>query len=188
MKTEAQIIEPFQFNPLKHHLGFIREFVITRLSVTPKPDITVLSKELRHIGTSIMDIYAGDLCIPEILEEVDAVLKKLKVASPNDFAAWAGTGYNEFRLITMPDSSNWILKYHNNPKRFVHIFPARSSPLTFRVKANTLKSAILYYMMVGKDYISRDDLNEARMFLELSPVKDTAETEAILEMIEILRK
>jgi hypothetical protein len=42
--------------------------------------------------------------------------------------------------------------------------------------------------LIGKDYITGDDLNQARVLLGLSPVKDPAETEAITEMIEILRK
>ena len=80
-----------------------------------------------------------------------------------------------------------MLKYHNDETRYVHVFPTRQSPHTFRVKANTLKSAILYYILIGKDYISRRDLNHSRSLLGLSPVKDTDETKAITEMIEILR-
>jgi hypothetical protein len=79
------------------------------------------------------------------------------------------------------------LKYHDNEKRFVHIFPARNSQHTFRVKANTLKSAILYNILIGKDFITGDDLNRVRTLLNLSPVKDTVDTEAVTEMIEILR-
>jgi hypothetical protein len=56
-----------------------------------------------------------------------------------------------------------------------------------RIKANTLKSAILYYIIIGKDFISRNDLNKARALLRLSPIKDPAEAEAITEMIEMLR-
>jgi hypothetical protein len=80
-----------------------------------------------------------------------------------------------------------VLKYHNDKNRYVHIFPARNSLHSFRVKANTLKSAILYYILIGKDYITKDDLNRARALLGLSPVKGPAEAEAITEMIEILR-
>jgi hypothetical protein len=70
----------------------------------------------------------------------------------------------------------------------VHIFPARLSPHTFRIKANTLKSAILYVIMIGKDYISEDDLNKARAMAGLSPVREVGDAEAVTEMIEILRK
>jgi len=105
----------------------------------------------------------------------------------NSFSIWTGVKMNEFRIITISDDSQWTLKYHDSSQRFVHIFPARSSRHTFRVKSNTLKSALLYYILIGKDFITGDDLNRVRPLLGLSPVKDAVDTEAILEMIEILR-
>jgi hypothetical protein len=71
--------------------------------------------------------------------------------------------------------------------RFVHIFPARLSPHTFRVKSNTIKSAILYLILIGKDYVTEEDLNKARALTGLSPVKEVEDTEAVIEMIEVLR-
>jgi hypothetical protein len=76
---------------------------------------------------------------------------------------------------------------HDNEQRFVHFFPARFSPHSFRIKANTLKSAILYQIFIGKDFVSEEDLNTARAIASLSPVKDIFDTEAISEMIEMLR-
>ena len=92
-----------------------------------------------------------------------------------------------FILYQLSDGSQWTFKYHNNPQRFVHLFPARNSQHTFRVKANTLKSALIYNIIIGKDLVTGDDLNKVRPLLGLSPVKDSIETEAIMEMIEILR-
>jgi hypothetical protein len=79
------------------------------------------------------------------------------------------------------------MKYYDHEKRFIHAFPARFSPFSFRIKANTLKSAILYQMFIGKDFITEEDLNIARAIAGLSPVRDLFDTEAITEMIEILR-
>jgi len=104
-----------------------------------------------------------------------------------DFAFWAGRKIECFRIINLSDGSQWTLKFHNNRERFVHIFPARNSRNTFRVKSNTLKSALVYSIIIGKDLVTGDDLNKVRPLLGLSPVKDPIETEAILEMIEILR-
>lgn len=42
-------------------------------------------------------------------------------------------------------------------------------------------------VLVGKDYISENDLNTARALAGLSPVKEVADAEAVTEMIEILR-
>jgi hypothetical protein len=46
---------------------------------------------------------------------------------------------------------------------------------------------LIYLIIIGKDLVTGDDLNNVRSLLGLSPVNDTLDTEAILEMIEILR-
>jgi hypothetical protein len=178
---------PFQFNPLKHHLGYIREFISEKITDEKNQDTTMLVKELRRIGTSVMDIYDGVLSISEITAEVETYLESNSIENENAFAELTGKNFDEFRIITLKDSSRWTLKYHDDRQKYVHLFPARLSPYTFRVKANTLKSAILFYILVGKDFIAERDLNSARKLLGLSPVRSTSDTEAINEMIEILR-
>jgi hypothetical protein len=187
MNSASNISEPFQFNPLKHHLSFIKDFIARRLSENDTPDVRILVKELNHVGTSVMDVYNGSLTVRRIIKEVSLFLKSKNLGNEAVFSRWAGVNFKDFRIITLSDSSQWMLKYHNDRANYVHLFPARMSPHSFRVKANTLKSAILYNIVIGKDYISRRDLNRARALLGLSPVKDPAETEAITEMIEILR-
>jgi hypothetical protein len=134
-----------------------------------------------------MDVYSGSLTINTIFSEIAGYLEIRKLDKPGEFAEWTGKRYNDFKTIALSDTSQWILKYHNDRSRFVHIFPARMSPFSFRVKANALKSAILYIIYIGKDYITSEDLNRARKLSGLSPVKNPAEAEAITEMIEILR-
>ncbi|OFY68224.1 MAG: hypothetical protein A2V64_11980 [Bacteroidetes bacterium RBG_13_43_22] len=187
MITDFQIPEPFQFNPLKHHLSFIRGFISNKLSEEERIDIKALVKELKHIGTSVMDVYTGILSVNQICDEVSEFLTSKRLIGCEVFIEWAGRKFSDFRTIAISDNSQWMLKFHDNESRYVHLFPARLSPHTFRVKANTLKSAILYYILIGKDFISADDLNRARTLFGLSPVKDPDETEAITEMIEILR-
>ncbi len=187
MNIDYMISEPFRFNPLKHHLAYIREYTYDKISEDNKSDIKSLIKELRHIGTSVMDIYSGRLSIKRICREITEFLNSEKLMEKKVFSDWTGKRFKDFRMITLSDESQWMLKYHNDESRYVHTFPLRLSPHTFRVKANTLKSAILYYILIGKDYISRRDLNHARSLLGLSPVKDPSEAEAITEMIEILR-
>jgi hypothetical protein len=46
---------------------------------------------------------------------------------------------------------------------------------------------LIYNIIIGKDLVTGDDLNKVRPLLGLSPVKDSIDTKAILEMIEILR-
>ena len=187
MKADYQIPEPILFNPLKHHLLFIKEFTNLRIDDESSTDIKNIIKELKHIGTSVMDVYTGSLSIINICKEVEESLEQKDILSREPFSLWAGISMNNFRIISLSDGSQWTLKYHDNNLRFVHIFPARNSQYTFRVKSNTLKSAILYYIIIGKDFITGDDLNKVRTLLGLSSIKDTVDTEAITEMIEILR-
>jgi len=187
MKSEFLVTEPFQFNPLKHHFSYIREFMAAWINEEQSIALKAVVKEVKHIGTSVMDVYTGSLTVEEICKEIYCRLKKKKLNEPDRFCAWTGMKYSDYKTITLSDSSVWMLKYHNDAKRFVHVFPARSSPHSFRVKANTLKSAVLYHIIIGKDFITREDLNKARKLLGLSPVKTTAIAEAITEMIEILR-
>jgi len=188
MIFDSRIPEPFQFNPLKHHLGFIREFISLTLPDDGKIEIPGLIKEVRRIGSSVMDVYTGSLSVRDICREITDYLMINELDTVTNFSGWTGNTFSDFRTVTLSDTSCWMLKYHNDEKRFVHLFPSRQSPHSFRVKANTLKSAIMYYILIGRDFISREDLNKARKLLGLSPVKTTADAEAITEMIEILRE
>jgi hypothetical protein len=144
--------------------------------------------ELKHLGTSVMDVYTGSLLINEVCNEVILFLQEKGLSDKEYFSRWTGTGPKDFRIIYLSDGSQWTLKYYDNSLRFVHIFPARGSQHTFRVKSNTLKSALLYHILIGKDFITGDDLNKVRPLLGLSPIKDPLDTKAITEMIEILRE
>lgn len=187
MNPVYRIPEPFQFNPLKHHLAYIKDYTAGKISEGTKSDRKILIRELKHIGTSVMDIYTGELCLKNICDEIKEFLVTENLIERPAFLEWAGEKFNDYRIITLSDNSKWVLKYHKDEKRYIHTFPTRLSRHTFRIKANTLKSAILYYIIIGKDFITRSDLNRARSFLGLSPVKDTADAEAITSMIEILR-
>jgi hypothetical protein len=186
MNTDYQIPEPFLFNPIKHHLGFIKEFISLNID-KPGSDIYNITRELRHLGTSVMDIYTGSLPIRNICRETEEFLQQKNIINKETYSVWVGIKMDCFRIISLSDGSQWTLKFHDNPKRFVHLFPARNSKNTFRVKSNTLKSALIYNIIIGKDLVTGEDLNKVRPFLGLSPVKDPIDTEAILEMIEILR-
>lgn len=186
MNYEYQIPEPILFNPFKHHLGYIKEFINLNID---KPDLNteMLSKEIKHLGTSVMDIYSGKLFVRNICIETVEFLRNKGMLFKEAYSFWAGTNADSFRITTLSDGSQWTLKFQNENQRFVHLFPARNSPHTFRVKANALKSALIYNIIIGKDLVTSEDLNKVRPILGLSPVKDAIDTEAIMEMIEILR-
>lgn len=176
------IPEPFQFNPLKHHLGFIRSFTCDAQKDTARALLYI-----KMTGSSVMDVYTGTMGIRQIMDEIRQFLSEKNLLVPEIFAVWAGKSFSDFRNFTASDGSVWILKYHDALSRYVHIFPSRSSPHTFRVKANTLRSALLYLILTGKDYITEEDLNKARNAGGLSPVKGISEAEAISHLIELIR-
>ncbi len=187
MFAENTIPEPFRFNPLKHHLEYIRGFVAGMTPGNSYSTNTELASRLRHLGGSVMDVYYGSLAVGQICYEIHGLLLAGNHATRDGLAGWTGSLRDSFRLLTLTDGSVWTLKYHNDDRRFVHIFPSRMSPFTFRVKANTLRSAIVYFIYIGKDFITADDLNKARELTGLSPVRDAADARAITEMIEMLR-
>lgn len=197
MKSEVQIPEPFLFNPLKHHLGYIRQYIDCRsrqsfssllnLKECSSPELRTIVRELKHLGTSVMDVYTGELSVEQVCNEIKGQLSGRKFFMKEGFSFWVGKAMADFRTVTLSDTSVWAVKYHNSELRWVHFFPARYSPHSFRVKSNTLKSALFYNILIGKDYITGDDLNRIRPLLGLSPVRDSADAEAVTEMIEIIR-
>jgi hypothetical protein len=90
MYTDYQIPEPFQFNPLKHHLAFIREFIAVKLTFENKIDGHALVKELRNIGSSVMDVYTGSLSIRDICGEIKNYLRMNELDEIKNFSAWTG--------------------------------------------------------------------------------------------------
>jgi len=186
MKPGSDIPEPLLFNPLKHHLGYIRDFT-EYYSTLENFDRFEFLRILGHVGSSVMDIYAGVLTCEDICLQALGILKSENLLVKEKFITWTGSRLKDFRTIELSDGSKWVMKYYNHEQHWAHIFPARLSPHSFRVKANTLKSAILYQVFVGKDFISEEALNQARAIGNLSPVKDVFDAEAITAMIELIR-
>ncbi|MGI6310510.1 MAG: hypothetical protein ACOXZU_03120, partial [Bacteroidales bacterium] len=70
METQIHIPIPFLFNPLKHYLPFIRSFATSRTMSVNDPRLKDLTREIKHIGSRVMDIYKGSLTMDEIFDEV----------------------------------------------------------------------------------------------------------------------
>lgn len=186
MEQGINIPEPLLFNPLKHHLGYIREFT-GFYALQTNPDKNLFLRTLKHTGGSVMDIYSGTLDCETIGCEILEYLGINNLLEKEKFIAWTGSKPDDFKTVRLSDGSLWVVKYYSGRERWAHIFPARMSPHSFRIKANTLRSAILYEVFIGKDFISREGLNKARALGNLSPVKDVWDAEAISAMIELIR-
>src|SRR5262249_34090689 len=108
------------------------------------------------------------------------------------FRAWvqAAGGY---RMLTLPeDGSRWVLRLGEDT-RYVHVHPAPWAPLTCRVKANVLKTAVMVLAYTGGH--GGDPLDVALVtrvraeYLGLTPLgRDLAGDQGIGQTINLLRE
>ena len=203
--------EPILFNSLKHHAGYVAEF-IRSFSDTFRPAGNMpgspgvkesfgdfeaeagkrLREELLIIGKSQMDLYTGRLSPGRIAEEITGYLKSKDLLNKEKYLGNISRTHLSFMETRLSDYSVWVLLPGKIPGRHVHIHPGRHSPLTIRVRSETLKTAIAvlcYCSRYGKDHSDLDTINKARTkLLELSPVKEVKPVRGLGKMIEILTR
>ncbi|MDX5420587.1 MAG: hypothetical protein LPK09_15330 [Hymenobacteraceae bacterium] len=136
--------KPILFHPLKHHLGYIREFIQAHVASEDYD----LKAQLKTIGSSQLDLYLGELSPQQIAYETILYLQSRHTLDPNAYRLYLSGGESEYRLIALPDGSKWVLRWGLVEGRHVHLHPARYSQHTIRVKANTLKTAVAALMAV----------------------------------------
>ena len=130
MNADYQIPEPILFNPFKHHLGFIKEFINQNID-NSELNIQLLSKDIKHLGRQLWTSITGNY------RSVISVLRlwnfsKEGTLDMNAYSLWTGTKTDSFKIIKLSDESQWTLKYHDDHQRYIHLFPARNSSHTFR--------------------------------------------------------
>ncbi len=134
-----------------------------------------LRKILFRIGESQMDLYLGELSPRQISSYIIKELKKKDVFKFRNFLKWTMNNGANYREISLPDKAVWILREGNEKERYIHIHPGRYSPLTFRVKSLTLKSAIAVISKFGSERSKKlflDDINSIRKeVLNMPPLK-----------------
>lgn len=183
----AQLPAPVLFHPLKHHLGYIKAFVAQSLT-TPE---TELKAALQTIGSSQLDLYMGPLSPLEIAQEVLQYLEDRHLQHPvlyQEHLLATGTAY---RLITLSDKTDWVLRWGVVEARHVHLHPARYSKHTLRVKANVLKTALAAAIVAKRSGEITDTnvqyINEVRSkWVALPPVKDISLSEGLGHMLALL--
>ena len=134
----AALPEPALFHPLKHHLGYIKEFIREQYTL-PAPDIRTA---LQTIGTSQLDFYIGRLTPFQITSEVLHHLQQNSLLQPDAYQSYLAAKGSHYRTITLSDASGWVLRWGVVAGRFAHLHPARYAAQTIRVKATSLKTAI----------------------------------------------
>ncbi|MDT8400658.1 MAG: hypothetical protein RQ743_03100 [Bacteroidales bacterium] len=187
MQYWNKLPEPFNLNPLKHHLGYIMSFIAECSGLTEEDIRNNIMPALRHIGTSVADIYTGELQAVDIVSELNRFRKKEDLLSKKSFMEWVAQSKKGYRKFTLSDSSHWVLKYLDDKQRYFHIFPGRNIELTVRSRGNSLKTAILYNILYDKGDILIADLNSVRKMLALSPLRNTESASSIIADIRMLQ-
>jgi len=123
MNVIFQIPEPFLFSPLKHYLPYITAYTEIKAGEESYPGSEELIRELRHIGTCVMDVYKGTLSPDQIFSEIRHFLLSKQIYTKDVYGKWAGISFRNYRIIKLSDASRWTLKYFEDELRYVHIFP-----------------------------------------------------------------
>lgn len=187
MSLGTDIPYPINFNPLKHHLGCIRNFASSTGNISENSLKRETIPLLKHIGNSVADIYTGEMSIPDIVSNLDKIILKEKISTRKRFAEWMEETRSGYRKITLSDESGWVIKYLSDKKRYLHIFPGRNIKHTTRSRGNSLKTAILYVILFDKGDIILSDLNAVRKMLSLSPLAGTGSAGSIINCIRLIQ-
>ena len=94
-----------------------------------------------------------------------------------------------FKLVTLSDSSVWVLREGVQDESCIHIHPAQNSPNNTRIHGNSWKTVIITKMF--NPYFTDMDMsviNEVRVkYLNLSPIKNICNSQRLLTAIKLLR-
>jgi hypothetical protein len=176
---------PVLFHALKHHVLYIREFI----RLQHMADEASLKAALRTIGRSQLDLYLGALSPLQIATETIDYLQEqgaLEYDAYRGFISGAGADY---RVFTLSDGSDWVLRWGEVAGRHVHLHPARYSRETMRVKANTLKTAIAVNVEIRRDrqQLNLQLINQVRtQWLELAPVPVFLPNSTLAHLVQLL--
>lgn len=184
----AQFPAPILFHPLKHHLGHIKAFV-ERSAATPEAEIKAA---LLTIGGSQLDLYTGPLSPLQIATEVLQYLQKRHLQQPVAYQRYLAIAGAAYRLVSLSDGTDWVMRWGVVEGRHVHLHPARYAKYTLRVKANVLKTAIAAVIAANKSAetpaMDTQFINKVRAeWLALPPVKDLSLSEGLAGMIALIK-
>lgn len=183
----AQLPAPILFHPLKHHLGYIKAF-IRQNCAAPGAEINAA---LQTLGSSQLDLYIGPLSPPQVAREVLQHLQEHCLLQPLAYQRYLAAAGTSYRVATLSDGTDWILRWGVVEGRHVHLHPARYARHTLRVKASVLKIAIAALVAAkrrgGNTVMDTAYINGVRAaWLGLPPVKDIRLSEVLLHLIALL--
>lgn len=162
----SRVPAPFRYNRLKHQAPWLAA------KLGQEPEIFLRWPKLLYaLGRSQFDTYFGTLSVEQILGEIQLALERESLFTANRYLGWiaADKGY---RLLTLSDSSRWVLRAGEKPGHHIHLHPARYSPFSLRIKASVYKHVIfcLAYQQLYGSWPSLEQQNAFRQQLQLPPL------------------
>jgi hypothetical protein len=180
---------PVLFNCWKHH----KEFIQVQINKTIKGGDKTLQKlpvQLLRIGDSLLDLYTGILNPRNISKLIQNELKERNVFNRQSYEEWIANSGNNYQILYLTDSSFWTLRLGKEIGKYIHIHPGRYSPHTIRIRALTLKTAIVVSAWAKIYKVSPFDIstiNHVRTkLLNASPLKSISTKDGLGKVILIL--
>lgn len=133
-------------------------------------------------------MYTGSLSPEEIFTEIRMQLKDAGIEGRGGYEAWLAQR-NHYATLVLSDTSKWILRLAADKAHYIHLHPGRYSPHTLRVKAAALKTALAWWVAKQHRTLTGnllEDLNRVRNEIRLSPLRNAAESNHILEIMALL--
>jgi len=181
------VAPPFTFNPLKHHLGFIRDLI-------SKTETDISKSEFFHlinsIGPQLTDIYYGDYSVEQLLGIIKSKLINISSFEKSAYETWVENSGKHYNFLELPDNSKWTFRLGEKKGRYIHFHPARLSS-SFRIRGTTLRTAMALKIIAKEDdalYSNIDSINIIRKDeLGLSPIKDIKHFTAIKKILDLMK-
>jgi hypothetical protein len=187
MSGHCNVPPPVLFNCLKHHLGYIREYILT---TALSKNMASMPHQLLLIGESQMDLYTGELTPGMIALQIIKLLQENGNYKKDQYLNYIRVQSTGYQTLQISDTSVWVLRLGEQEERYIHMHPGRYSLQTIRVKANTLKTAIALSIWM-KVYDHRELtlalLNLVRKeILAASPVKSLSTTDGFGKIFRLV--
>lgn len=180
MKLDSEILSPFKFNAHKHHWLFFIDFF-------RNSDDNQVTNLLESWCNNYIDFYTGNLTPERICDELTNILKLNNCFNSNDFNNSLKLN-NGYKLITISDQSQWILRTSDDPVRYIHLHPSRKGGNTVRFKGSTLKTAFALVQLLTESNgeLNLDNINKARIKTGLSPVKNVQKSKGLFNCLDFI--
>lgn len=168
---DRELPAPYAFNSLKHHLGYVKQWVS---QVVDLGNVGLIHQMANSVNGTLIDFYIGPLTPQQIAEEIGQNLKSKSIFLELSLMSKLKATAKRYLRVNISDGSRWVVTRGRFEGRYIHFHPARYSEHTVRVKATTLKTAIACSVIFNKrgQDISVSEINFVReTYLKLSPLK-----------------